>query len=77
MPCGELNCKCKNSMATLAADRGAVAQCWTAAKKPTYRIFCDTNGNGVWDSGESRRDSKIKCTAAGVVKKHNFGNFNC
>merc|ERR1712037_887785 len=76
-PCGQLNCSCGNAVAALAAERAAHVQCWSAAKKPTYRMFCDTNANGVWDSGESRRDSKIKCRNDGSLKRHSFGNFSC
>jgi len=77
MPCGELNCKCGSAVAALAAERGAATQCWSATKNPTYRMFCDTNGNGVWDSGESSRDSKIKCRNDGSLKRQSFGNFSC
>ncbi|CAG5080194.1 Oidioi.mRNA.OKI2018_I69.PAR.g9501.t1.cds [Oikopleura dioica] len=32
MPCGELDCRCKDEMAIFAADRGAASQCWSGGK---------------------------------------------
>ena len=79
MPCGdsgELDCRCKDAVAIFAADRGAASQCLNRGKKPTYRIFCDKNGNGIWDDGEEQMQSKIKCIS-GQIKRENFGTFSC
>lgn len=67
-----LDCTCKSQADAAAAAVGAKAECIVVnKKKPTYRFFCDDNGNGKFDNGENNRTDKDKC------KKLTAGNLNC
>ena len=67
-----LDCTCQSEANSAAARIGAIAVCTQAnKKKPTYRFFCDENGNGKFDDGESSKTDKNKC------KKLSPGKFKC
>jgi len=39
----------------------ATAVCIDDAKQPTWRIFCDDNGNTEHDAGENKQEIQGKC----------------
>jgi len=67
-----LDCTCESEANSAAAKIGAKAVCTQVnKKKPTYRFFCDENGNDQFDDGETSKTDKNKC------KKLSPGKLKC
>lgn len=47
---------------TFNGNKMAKAECDTyTAKKPTWKVYCDTNDNGEWDEWETFQEQTNKC----------------
>ena len=56
------DCKCTKQVSKLIPNGGgAVCISNSNKKKPTWRIFCDDNGNDDFDNGEDFQDIQNKC----------------
>jgi len=54
-------------MANYLVGGSATLICTEDAKKPRFKIFCDSNGNGVHDEeSESSEEQTIKCKKGNV-----------
>ena len=79
--CGDLTCNCKSEVdafvATMSPDEGqAVGMCTNARKKPTYKLFCDTDSDNIHDAGEVSQEFKVKCRN-GEIRKNRFDQLLC
>lgn len=62
-------CRCQDDMANKLVGDTATLVCTEDAKQPRFKIFCDTNGNGVHDTeSESSEEHTIKCKKDKVKK---------
>ena len=81
--CGDIGatCKCNAGMAAFMTDVGATAafECTDDGRKhSSYRIWCDADGDGVFDELEQSAVGRVKCRGGNVRRvKGDLKNFEC
>ena len=67
------DCPCKHRIEqSIKGNIAAKYECTKYHKKsPTWKIFCDSNNNGLWDNGEENYEQTERC------RKFKFPTLQC